>query len=182
MREGRVDDLEKGSEGLRGEAKHRMSRFFFFHTTRGTLKRENSQEAWKVKNTVQGGEKNAKSVLQTTCRSQGVATLRNQLQSPELVVLRPDKRSFVFETADFSIAACISSYCSESKANEEAGSFCSVSFALSLSSESLGQLFSGCKRTGEMQKTGCLLQMKTNKNKQQNTPPRKPKRRRHLGN
>ena len=84
--------------------------FLFPHTTRGTLKIENSEEAWKVKNTVKGGEGDAKKqlcerhpaaqatsgiggtaaeeqrhrkrkhdestwLLQTTCGSQGVATL-----------------------------------------------------------------------------------------------------------
>jgi len=73
MREGRVDDLEKGSEGLKEEKQtpddkpDRMPRlapkFFFPHTTRETLKIENSEEAWKVKNTVKGGERDAKKQL-----------------------------------------------------------------------------------------------------------------------
>ena len=54
MREGRVDDLEKGSEGLREEKQTpddepdsmpRLATKFFSYTTRGTLKRENSEEA-----------------------------------------------------------------------------------------------------------------------------------------
>ena len=48
---------------------------------------------------------------------------------------------------------------------------CALEALTAIKTSVVGQLFSGCKRTGEMQKTGCLLHRKTSNTKAQTTQP-----------